>query len=244
MEKVAIIVETRKHKALPCVINNVMSVLPDDWQLQIFHGTDNFEYINEFISNEKYFEKTTFTNLNIKSITADESSLDIMLTTKFWNQVVADNVLYFECDTMLCTNSKYKIDDYMHHNYIGGWWGFPFDISSLEQTYDRVMNGGVSFRKKEFMLDIIENKLESYLANGGNPCEDYFVSACVTDRPKVKEVLSFSIDSSYMYPLDDNAPFGVHKPWGVPGKENSGQYYTQIKRVCDDVEILEELNNV
>ena len=65
MEKVAIIVETRKHKALPFVINNVMSVLPDDWQLQIFHGTDNFEYINEFISNEKYFEKTTFTNLNI-----------------------------------------------------------------------------------------------------------------------------------------------------------------------------------
>ena len=167
-----------------------------------------------------------------------------MLTSKFWNQVVADNVLYFECDTMLCTKSKYKIDDYMHHNYIGGWWGFPFDISSLEQTYDRVMNGGGSFRKKEFMLDIIENKLESYLANGGNPCEDYFVSACVTDRPKVKEVLSFSIDSSYMYPLDDNAPFGVHKPWGVPGKENSGQYYTQIKRVCDDVEILEELNNV
>ena len=28
------------------------------------------------------------------------------------------------------------------------------------------------------------------------------------------------------------------------GKENSGQYYTQIKRVCDDVEILEELHNV
>ena len=48
MEKVAIIVETRKHKALPFVINNVMSVLPDDWQLQIFYGTDNFEYINEF----------------------------------------------------------------------------------------------------------------------------------------------------------------------------------------------------
>ena len=175
---------------------------------------------------------------------ADDSSLDIMLTTNFWNQVVADNVLYFECDTMLCTNSKYKVEDYMHHNYIGGWWGFPFHISSLEQTYDRVMNGGVSFRKKKFMIDIIENKLEEYLARGGNPCEDYFVSACVTDRPKVKEVLSFSIDSSYMYPLDDNAPFGLHKPWGVPGKENSGQYYTQIKRVCDDVEILEELHNV
>ena len=93
----------------------------------------------------------------------------------------------------------------MHHNYIGGWWGFPFHISSLEQTYDRVMNGGVSFRKKKFMIDIIENKLEEYLDEGGNSCEDYFVSV-VTDN-RVKEVLSFSIDSSYMYPLDDNGSF-------------------------------------
>ena len=244
MDKVAVLVETRKHKALPFVINNVMSVLSDDWHLQIFHGTDNFEYINEFVSHENYFDKTTFTNLNIKSITADDSSLDIMLTTNFWNQVVADNVLYFECDTMLCTNSKYKVEDYMHHNYIGGWWGFPFHISSLEQTYDRVMNGGVSFRKKKFMIDIIENKLEEYLARGGNPCEDYFVSACVTDRPKVKEVLSFSIDSSYMYPLDDNAPFGLHKPWGEVKSKGHGRYYELIKKACPEVKELERLNGL
>ena len=46
-----------------------MSVLSDDWHLQIFLVSDNFEYINEFVSNENYFDKTTFTNLNIKSIT-------------------------------------------------------------------------------------------------------------------------------------------------------------------------------
>ena len=31
MKKVAVIVETREHKALPFVLNNVMSILPDDW---------------------------------------------------------------------------------------------------------------------------------------------------------------------------------------------------------------------
>jgi hypothetical protein len=41
MEKVAVIVETREHKALPFVINNVMSNLPNDWELQIFHGLSN-----------------------------------------------------------------------------------------------------------------------------------------------------------------------------------------------------------
>tara|TARA_R110000824_G_scaffold140184_5_gene305913 strand:+ start:198 stop:326 length:129 start_codon:yes stop_codon:yes gene_type:complete len=41
MEKIAIIVETRKHKALEFVLNNVMNTLPKEWGLQIFHGLDN-----------------------------------------------------------------------------------------------------------------------------------------------------------------------------------------------------------
>ena len=49
MKKVAIIVETRKHKALPFVLNNVMSILPKDWLLQFFHGTSNLDYIEEEI---------------------------------------------------------------------------------------------------------------------------------------------------------------------------------------------------
>ena len=53
MSKVAIIVETRKHKALPFVLNNVMSILPDEWSLQIFHGTDNLD----FILDETYTDK-------------------------------------------------------------------------------------------------------------------------------------------------------------------------------------------
>ena len=49
MSKVAIIIETRKHKALEFVLNNVMSNLPDDWKLQIFHGIDNIEYIQNIL---------------------------------------------------------------------------------------------------------------------------------------------------------------------------------------------------
>ena len=51
MSKVAIIIETRKHKALEFVLNNVMSNLPDEWKLQIFHGIDNIEYIQNIINN-------------------------------------------------------------------------------------------------------------------------------------------------------------------------------------------------
>jgi hypothetical protein len=242
MSKVAIIVETRKHKAMPFVLNNVMSILPDEWNLQIFHGSNNLDYINEVIDVTEYSDKVTLTNLNIDSISQQDTNLEIMLNENFWNQVIAETVLYFECDTMLCPNSEYKIEDFEHFDYIGGYWGNQ--LYDLDDKYPVVMNGGLSIRKKSFMLDIIKNELQSYLKSGGNPCEDYFVTECVNhfNMPTTKEVLSFSIDNGYMYPLNNKAPFGVHKPWGVNPKKGHGRYYDEIKQVCEGVKELEKLN--
>ncbi len=244
MSKVAIIVETREHKALPFVLNNVMSILPNGWRLQIFHGTNNLDYIKKVIGKDKLLEgleNTVFTNLGIDSVTQEDSSLEIMLKEDFWNKVVGETVLYFECDTMLCPNSEHKVEDFEHFDYIGGYWGNRLDI--LDSSYSKVMNGGLSIRKKSFMLDIIKNELKPYLESGGNPCEDYFVSDRVRIKPTVRNVLNFSIDNGYMYPLDEKAPFGLHKPWGVNPKKGHGRYYNQIKKVCEGVEQLEKLND-
>lgn len=245
MSKVAVIVETRENDALPFVINNVMSILPDDWSLQIFHGSNNLDYIKEVIRKDELLEgleDTVFTNLGIDSITADDSSLEIMLTEDFWNKVVGETVLYFECDSMLCPNSEYKVEDFEHFDYIGGYWGNQLDM--LDNDYSKVMNGGLSIRKKSFMLDIIKNELQPYLDRGGNPCEDYFVTDRIRNRPKVRDVLNFSIDNGYMYPLDGKAPFGLHKPWGVNPAKGHGKYYEDIIRVCEQVKELEILNGV
>jgi len=243
MNKVAVIVETREHKALPFVLNNVMSILPDGWGLQIFHGSNNLEYVKKVTDTELLNGKEiTYTDLKIDSISADDSSLEIMLTEDFWNKVVGETVLYFECDSMLCPNSEYKVEDFEHFDFIGGYWGNQLDM--LENDYSKVMNGGLSIRKKSFMLDIIKNELQPYLDRGGNPCEDYFVTDRIRNKPKVKDVLSFSIDNGYMYPLNDKAPFGLHKPWGANPAKGHGKYYEDIIRVCEQVKELERLNGV
>ena len=242
MSKVAVIVETRKHNALSFVLDNVMSNLPNDWELQIFHGLSNKEYAIK--CSKDLGREVHLTDLEIDTITADDSSIEIMLTEDFWNKVVGETVLYFECDSMLCPNSEHKVEDFEQFDYIGGWWGENFYPNSVDESYDRVMNGGVSIRKKSFMLDIIKNELQPYLDRGGNPCEDYFVSDRVRIKPTVKNVLNFSIDCSYMYPLNDKAPFGVHKPWGVSPSKGHGKYYNEIKKVCEEVEQLEKLNGL
>ena len=243
MSKVAVIVETREHKALPFVLNNVMSVLPDGWSLQIFHGSNNLEYVKK-VTDTKLLKsrEVIFSDLKVDSISADDSSLEIMLTEDFWNRIIAETVLYFECDSMLCPNSEYKIEDFEHFDYIGGYWGNVLD--PLEFEYSKVMNGGLSLRKKSFMLDIITNELQPYLDRGGNPCEDYFVTDRIRNKPKVKDVLSFSIDNGYMYPLDGKAPFGLHKPWGVNPAKGHGKYYEDIIRVCEQVKELERLKGL
>ena len=244
MNKVAVIVETRKHDALPFVLNNVMSILPEDYILQIFHGTSNYDYVYDSVENDMMLldKEVEFTNLGIDSVTQEGSSLEIMLKADFWNKVVGETVLYFECDTMLCPNSEYKVEDFEHFDYIGGYWGNQLDV--LDNDYSRVMNGGVSIRKKSFMLDIIKNDLQPYLENGGNPCEDYFVSDRVRNKPTVREVLNFCIDNGYMYPLDNKAPFGLHKPWGTNPAKGHGKYYDEIKKVCEGVEELERLHGL
>ena len=151
--------------------------------------------------------------------------------------------LYYILNVILCyAQIQNKVEDFEHFDYIGGYWGNQLDV--LDNDYSRVMNGGVSIRKKSFMLDIIKNELQPYLENGGNPCEDYFVSDRVRIKPTVREVLNFCIDNGYMYPLDNKAPFGLHKPWGTNPAKGHGKYYDDIKKVCEGVEELERLHGL
>ena len=239
MKKGAVIVETREHKALPFVFDNVMSILSDEWSLQIFHGNKNFEYVNNICKDNNL--DAVFSNLKVNDLEHDEY-VELFTSKKFWESCEGETILIFQADSMLCPNSEYVIEEFEHFDFIGGYWGNT--LNPLDSIYNRVMNGGLSLRKKSFMLDIIENKLESYLKDGGNPCEDYFVSACLDKKPSVKEVLSFCIDNGYMYPLDNKAPFGLHNPWGTNPAKGHGKYYDEIKKVCEGVEELERLNGI
>ncbi len=239
MSKVAVIVETREHKALSFVLNNVMSILPDEWGLQIFHGNKNFEYVNSICKDSNL--NAVFSNLKVDDLNHDEY-VELFTSKNFWESCVGETILIFQTDSMLCPNSEHVIEEFEHFDFIGGYWGNI--LNPLDSIYNRVMNGGLSLRKRSFMLDIIENRLESYLKDGGNPCEDYFVSACLDKKPTVKEVLSFCIDNGYMYPLEDKAPFALHNPWGTNKNKGQGKYYENIKKVCNEVRELERLNGI
>ena len=51
----AIIIEPRKHKAIEFVLNNVCECLSDEWNVILFHGTTNTDYVKEIVENNTRF---------------------------------------------------------------------------------------------------------------------------------------------------------------------------------------------
>tara|TARA_B100000424_G_scaffold270274_1_gene269163 strand:- start:530 stop:1348 length:819 start_codon:yes stop_codon:yes gene_type:complete len=263
MKKTAFISEPRKHKALKFVLENFLSILPEEWYVQINHGTHNFDYIksiidkSEIISNANSKNRLHFYNLGVENMThRDESNL--LRTEKFWNNIDGDLLLKFECDTILCPNSEQKISYFEKFDYIGGYWGgtlYPLDepypnlqpngafCKPYNGRMPLVMNGALSLRKKDVMIEIIKKYFDEYFLSEKTYSEDYFFSEYI-DNPTTRDVINFSIDNGYIAPLDMKAPFGIHKPWGTNPSKGHGVAYEKIKIVCPEVEILKSLQGI
>ena len=85
MKKLAFISEPRKHKALKFVLENFLTILPKDWNIQINHGLSNLEYIKKVISTSKIISNASLENriilhnLNINNLSHKEES-DLLRT--------------------------------------------------------------------------------------------------------------------------------------------------------------------
>ncbi len=259
MKKLAFITEPRKHGALKYVLENFLNILPEEWFIQVNHGTYNEDYIKNIINKSEIISKFNSSgrfslyNLGVKHMTHEDES-NLLRTKSFWDNIDGDLLLKFECDTILCPNSEYKISQFEKYDYIGGYWGNQLyePLDSLYPTlkpggaYSRPyngpqvlpMNGALSLRNKKTMLNLVDKYFNEYLAAGKPYSEDYFFSEYTT-KPTTRDVITFSIDNGYISPLNMEAPFGVHKPWA-----NKGGAYENIKKVCPEVEILKSLQQI
>lgn len=252
MKKVAYIVEPRKHAALKFVLNNFNIKLPKEYTIQIFHSKINEDYIRSIVKDLSSSRNIVLYNLGVSSFTHEDES-NMMRTIDFWQKIEGDIALKFECDTILCPQSKFTIDRFEMYPYIGGYWGselYPindqYPILKPKGDYSKPyngpqilpMNGGISLRHKKSMIYCIENYLQEYI-NAGKPySEDYFYSEYLP-KPITRDVLQFSIDNGYIKPLNNELPFSLHKPWA-----NKGNAYDIIRTLCPEVNELHKLQYI
>jgi len=152
-DKVAVIVEPRKHKYLLGVIKNVMSSLGNDWNLHIFGSDNNEEYIKTHLKGNY-----TFTNLNMLNL--NETSLTLLLQSlAFWESINEEHILFFQVDSFI-NNKNYTIP--MEYGFIGPTYQYGNFVGDLflDWTSGNILynlGGGFSFRLKSVMIQCIKN---------------------------------------------------------------------------------------
>ena len=207
---VAVIVEPREHKYLIPVVLNFIENLPNETQIQIFHGTKNINFIKNGLNEYIKSGKIKMTNLGKENLLIKDYN-NLLTSKKFWNQIKGENILIFQTDTCLCSKNKHKIYDILKYDYVGAPW-------KLKKMPKLGGNGGLSFRKKSKML----RDCDKY--KKGN--EDIFYSKRDFNYPDKKISQNIFVETIF-----SENPVGVHKVWNYI----KGHKFNLLKKNCPEI---------
>ncbi|KAG9233319.1 hypothetical protein BJ875DRAFT_49911 [Amylocarpus encephaloides] len=153
--KVATIVETRPLPNLVPLILHFASVLGPEWPIVIFTTAGVSEKLKEAQMSAPFAKLVHNNRIHIATLPPDvvfsnSVAVSTFLTTAWvWEQLApADHVLLFQTDSILCSNSEKKMEDYLEYDFIGA----PLEGTGWGQGF----NGGLSLRNRNLILEVIQ----------------------------------------------------------------------------------------
>jgi hypothetical protein len=151
-----VLVEPRKLSNIHLLIENFHIVLPAR-TLFFFCGVSHYLYYTNFYINTPFIK---IIPLKIDNLTAKEHN-DLWKDINFWNHFTDfTHLLSIQTDGCLCINSSYKIEDFLHYDFIGGYTPFKWwwkETQGLHNYSDyQCFNGGFSFRNIQSMITVLK----------------------------------------------------------------------------------------
>lgn len=214
---IALIVDDRTHFEVIRIVQNILEHIPTDWKIQMVLPISNWNYFNTSILSPLIkSHRIVLTPLEFPRLDFTGSEfINLLLTSAdFWRQVQGEKILYFQTDSVICSNSSYKFSEFLNFDFIGAPW-----------PNGKCCNGGFSLRSRRKMLEIYESGRARFRLHSTN--EDVWLGQNLpyfNGRVAPAEIAKkFSVESVY-HPR----PFAVHKP----NVENLGK--TNIKLLCND----------
>jgi len=208
----AIIVEPRKHKALEFVLTNILENLDSNWDIIIFHGNLNREYLQNILDTKlsEYSNRIKMISLNVDNLTISDYNI-LFKTEGLYNNIPTETFLVFQTDSMIIPKNRNRIYEFLQYDYVGAIW---------PHLDNQIGNGGFSLRKKSKMLEIIktcpyttmnsENNIKKYGKDLEN--EDvYFSLLCESvrlNKPSINVAKKFASEG-----VLDSDSFAIHKCW-------------------------------
>ncbi|CAF1083373.1 unnamed protein product [Adineta steineri] len=214
---IALIVDDRATQLLVNAVINVLQHIPIDWKVQIITPHQHWLFykkssLSSLIQANRVFLTPLEQTRN--GLSSGDFINPILTSASFWHQVQGDKVLFFQTDSVLCSNSLYNLTDFLQYDFIGAPW-----------SWGGCCNGGLSIRNRQKILQMLESSCIHYqlhtLNEDGwftNNLPDFNGSVAPTSVAK-----RFSVETMY-----HSRPFGVHKPH----LNTIGQ--TNMKHLCNE----------
>jgi hypothetical protein len=229
----AIIIEPRKHKALHFVLNNMLECLPKDWKIILFHGINNEEYSIEQTNNlNESKERIQLIKLDIVNLNQKTYSELLANRLDIYNYIETEYFLIFQTDSMMFKQNAHLLESFLNNDY--DYIGAPWLITNYWPTKERdfIGNGGFSLRKKDKMIEIIQNNKWD---ENSEWHEDLFFTkkrdGIEIKKPVYEKALTFCVDETFS-PLT----MACHRPWVTPHYPEFVKLYPE----CEQLKNLQE----
>ncbi|RDW60258.1 hypothetical protein BP5796_11864 [Coleophoma crateriformis] len=147
--KVATIIEDRPLDTLVPLLLHFSSVLGPEWPIILYTSQDILPISRPF---QRAINESRITIRALPSevhFTSQESVSDFLTKPWLWEQLApAEHVLLFQADSILCSNSALRVDDFLEYDFIG---------APINPSYGQGYNGGLSLRNRTMVLDILSS---------------------------------------------------------------------------------------
>ncbi|KAK6822660.1 hypothetical protein PG987_014205 [Apiospora arundinis] len=125
--KVALLIENRGNPILAPLMLHFMSVVPPDWRFRFMGSKESVHYINQSMAIREQVNagKLDLTYIPSNMSTAGQEMISRFLTNLWLYETVlqpAEWLLVFQTDSILCSNSRQNLNDYLDYDWVGAPW--------------------------------------------------------------------------------------------------------------------------
>ena len=136
------------------MVQNIVNNIPNNWTVQVFYtGEGQSEKGLEINRGLKRLIKKGIVHLTVipeKIAKMKRKPKEIMTDLWIWKNMLADRVLVFGGNQVICSNSPYNLTSFEKWDYIGAPW----------DAFKRIGgDGGISLRNRSIMIKVLEYEL-------------------------------------------------------------------------------------
>lgn len=217
----AVIIESSMIPNLIPVMLHFATVLGPAWGMVLFTLKDNWvEPLSAPFQRLQDEGRVEVRFLPEGTKLADSGSVSRFLTSPWvWEQVSdARRVLLFQSDSILCSRSEERVEDYFKYDLVG---------APIAEQYGQGFNGGLSVRNPRVFLNVTRSV---DFATSGHEFEDQYFYAELkkagAELPTVEAAMTFAVETMYY-----ETPLGYHQPqrWQAAKMANIEEWCPEVK---------------